>query len=104
MSGRIFEQLHLVAGPGNNMAFAHNHRADGNLFRLVSLDGLAQCLAHKIMIALEVDDGLVGHGWFCAMPSGDLLSMFCVPEAPIGLHDSSSNHSFRPSERQSQWA
>ena len=62
MSGRVFEQFHLVIGPPNDAAFAHDHCANRDFLGCEGARSLAEGFAHEVMIALQIDDRLVGHG------------------------------------------
>ena len=57
--GGVLEQFHLIAGPRDDAALAHDDRAHGHFLRLVSARRLAQRLAHEVMVALQVNDRLV---------------------------------------------
>ena len=59
VGGGIAEEFHLIEGAGDDASGAHDDGADGNLPGLVSARGLAQGLAHEVVVAVEVDDPLV---------------------------------------------
>ena len=60
--GGVVEQFHLVERPGDDAALVHDHRADRHLLGFPRFHGLAQGLAHEVVVAVEVDDWLVSHG------------------------------------------
>ena len=60
--GGVLEQFDLIAGTGNDPALPHDHGADRHLLRIIGAHGLAQSLAHEVMVALQIDDGFVRHG------------------------------------------
>ena len=55
----VLQRLHLVEGPRNDPALAHNNRPDGCLLRFISSSRLPQRFAHKVMVALQINDGVV---------------------------------------------
>ncbi len=59
MRSRIFQHLHLVEGSGDNAAFADHHCSDGHFRRFISLGRLPQRFAHEVVVALEINDGVV---------------------------------------------
>jgi len=46
--------------PRDDPAGKHHHGADGNLLGGACLAGLLQGLAHEILIAVQIDEGLEG--------------------------------------------
>ena len=55
----VLEQFHLVEGAGDDASFAHDDRADGHFARFISLGRLPQRLAHEIIVAVQINDGIV---------------------------------------------
>src|SRR5438093_5107571 len=64
MRSRVLEQLDLIVRATDNLSIVDHYGANWNFLRLVSARGLAQRFAHKIMIAFEIDNRLLGHNLF----------------------------------------
>ena len=56
MRGGVLQEFDLVPGARNDAVPANNHRTDGYLSGVVSLDRLAQGLTHENAIDLGVRD------------------------------------------------
>ena len=52
----VLEGLDLIESSGDNPALMGHHRPDGDLLRIGSPEGLANGFAHKIMVAMKVND------------------------------------------------
>ena len=56
MGGGVFEGFDLVERPRDDAPATHDHRADGNLARLVSTECLTEGVAHEMHVAVQIDD------------------------------------------------
>jgi len=56
MRGGILESLNLVESAGNNPALMGHHGPDGDLLGVGCPEGLANGFAHKILVAMKVND------------------------------------------------
>ena len=59
MGGGVAEKFHLVEGAADDAPRAHDDGTDGDFPGLVRAPGLAQGLAHEMVVAVAVDDRLV---------------------------------------------
>ncbi len=57
MRGGVLELFDLVVRPGNNLAVANNHRANGDFILIPSAPRHPERLSHEEIVALEVNQG-----------------------------------------------
>src|SRR5882672_8831510 len=59
MGGGVLEQLDLIEGAGNDSSLADYDSADWDFGCFIGFGRLAQRLAHEIVVALQINDGIV---------------------------------------------